>query len=267
MEKYRFTESADAKGNPIGKLEKQITDGGGQQSWVEDMEIHIRYDKAAEKDKEHDVAIADINSKIPVEASKDNQLTDLNSVNEKVSTASADFKGTFTSLTDLEAVTGIKKNDFGYVTSNDEYGNLLYNRYKYTEAGNWLYEYTLKQDDFTPEEWAAIQSRINAALVDKLNNLARVAETGNYSDLSNKPTINTLGGYSQDETGKLIMIMGVARMSGAASISVSANPEWLIVMTDGDNKILLGIKSDYTWEMFEDFDTIIDCVIDSYNNP
>ena len=66
-----------------------------------------------------------ITEKIPAQASAQNQLADKAFVNSSISTASADFKGTYDSLAELQAVTA-DKNDYGYVVSTDEAGNTVY---------------------------------------------------------------------------------------------------------------------------------------------
>ena len=76
--------------------------------------------------------------------------------------------------------------------------NTAYNRYKATVANSivtWEYEYTLNNSSFTASQWAAINSGITDDLVGDIQtavqpgDLATVATTGNYNDLSNLPTI------------------------------------------------------------------------------
>lgn len=201
MKHYRFTESQDAKGNPIGTLEKQVTEGG-QTSWQDDLKGYIPYDKEAEKDKEHDIAIADINSKIPEEASEENKLA----TDEDVATNSATFRGTYNLVSDLSLTTSATRdqvaaalgtaisecdnNDFCYVevpTADATPTEIARtDRYKFNGTA-WAFEFSLP--GFTASEWAAIESGITGQLVQKLIDLATVATTGSYDDLSNKPTI------------------------------------------------------------------------------
>lgn len=113
-----------------------------------------------------------INAKIPTQASASNQLADKAFVNSSIATNTAEFKGTYNSLEDLEhTVTTANANDYAYVISTDAVGNTLYNRYKYVEGIGWVFEYALNNSSFTATQWAAIQSGITAALVAKLNNL------------------------------------------------------------------------------------------------
>ena len=120
-------------------------------------------------------AIDIINGKIPAQATAQNQLADKNFVNSSISTATADFKGTYNSLQDLEQVTA-NANDYAFVVATDAAGNTVYKRYKWVEGTGWTFEYDLNNSSFTAAQWAAIQSGITAALVTKLSDLPTNAE-------------------------------------------------------------------------------------------
>ena len=124
--------------------------------------------KAAEKKNADDIDA--IEEKIPAAASSSNQLADKQFVNSSIQTNTAEFKGTFNSLAELQQVTA-NANDYGYVVSTDSAGNTVYSRYKYVEGTGWVFEYNLNNSSFTAAEWAAIQSGITALLVSKLMNL------------------------------------------------------------------------------------------------
>ena len=124
--------------------------------------------KAAEKKNADDIDA--IEEKIPAAASSINQLADKQFVNSSIQTNTAEFKGTFNSLAELQQVTA-NANDYGYVVSTDSAGNTVYSRYKYVEGTGWVFEYNLNNSSFTAAEWAAIQSGITALLVSKLMNL------------------------------------------------------------------------------------------------
>lgn len=106
--------------------------------------------------------ITDINSKIPAQASAENKLADKNFVNSSIATNTANFIGTFDSVEELEAYSGIvTNNDYAFVVSEDSAGNTVYNRYKYTTAttpASWVFEYELNNSSFTADQWAAINS-------------------------------------------------------------------------------------------------------------
>ena len=120
-------------------------------------------------------AIDTINGKIPAQATAQNQLADKNFVNSSISTATADFKGTYNSLQELEQVTA-NANDYAFVIATDAAGNTVYKRYKWVEGTGWTWEYDLNNSSFTAAQWAAIQSGITAALVTKLTDLPTNAE-------------------------------------------------------------------------------------------
>ena len=105
---------------------------------------------------------------IPATASADNQLADKDFVNSSIATATAEFRGSFTSLDELKATSG-NLNDYAFYLHTDSVGNKVVDRYKWTTAG-WLYEYTLNNSSFTAEQWAALNSAITATLVQSYNN-------------------------------------------------------------------------------------------------
>ena len=129
--------------------------------------------------------VTDIKAKIPSQATAQNQLADKDFVNSSIATATADFKGTYDSLSELQAVTA-DNNDYGYVVSTDQSGNTVYSRYKYNGSA-WVFEYDLNNSSFTAAEWASIQSQITAALVQKLSALPTNQELG--QSLSGKQDI------------------------------------------------------------------------------
>jgi len=146
------------------ELARQQADAQLQQN-IDDEETRA---KAAEKANADDIDA--IEALIPEAASAQNQLADKNFVNSSIQTATADFKGTFNSLAELQQVPA-NANDYGYVVSKDAEGNTVYSRYKYVEGTGWVFEYNLNNSSFTAAQWAAIQSGITALLVAKLTNL------------------------------------------------------------------------------------------------
>ena len=112
-------------------------------------------------------AVNTIQALIPATASADNQLADKAFVNSSIATATAEFKGSFTSLDELKATSG-NLNDYAFYLHTDSVGNKVVDRYKWTTAG-WLYEYTLNNSSFTAEQWAALNSAITATLVQSYN--------------------------------------------------------------------------------------------------
>lgn len=107
--------------------------------------------------------------RIPEAATLLNKLADKDWVNNKVSEADAEFKGTYASLEALQRIPA-DRNDFGYVIRVQD-NNHFYDKYKYVVGTGYLYEYTISQNSFTAAEWAAIQSGITLLLVQRLQEL------------------------------------------------------------------------------------------------
>lgn len=119
-------------------------------------------------------AIDAIEAVIPASASSSNQLADKAFVNSSISTNTANFIGTFNSLTDLQQQTATN-NDYAFVIETDALGNEYYDRYKYS-GSQWLYEYKVESTPFTASQWAAIQSGITSALVTKIGTALQPAD-------------------------------------------------------------------------------------------
>ena len=160
----RTAEQQNANDIDAEELARQQADAQLQQN-IDDEETRA---KAAEKANADDIDA--IEALIPEAASAQNKLADKNFVNSSIQTATAEFKGTFNSLAELQQVPA-NANDYGYVVSKDAEGNTVYSRYKYVEGTGWVFEYNLNNSSFTAAQWAAIQSGITAMKVAKLDNL------------------------------------------------------------------------------------------------
>ena len=121
--------------------------------------------------------VTDIEALIPVQAATDNQLADKRFVNSSIATNTANFKGTYHIINDLELLAGasrvdvqaalklkvpndpeITNNDYVFVSTPDG-ENLIFDRYKFAASENsWVYEYELNNSSFSAEQWAAINS-------------------------------------------------------------------------------------------------------------
>lgn len=139
--------------------------------------------------------ISAINSKIPNQASAQNQLADKAFVNSSVATNTADYISNnglpFNSVAELEAYSGtVTNNDYAFVTGTDSAGNTYYDRYKATVVGStvtWALEYRLNNSSFTAEQWATINSGLTQSSVDtdienaiKALDVASVGGNGKY---------------------------------------------------------------------------------------
>lgn len=113
-------------------------------------------------------SINTINSKIPNQASAENQLADKNFVNSSIATNTANFLGTYTTLQEIEAIPNPTNNDYAFLATTDSAGNTLYDRYKYSgEDEEWHFEYELNNSGFTAEQWATINSGLTQQSVDE----------------------------------------------------------------------------------------------------
>ena len=206
-----------------------------------------------------------INTLIPDEASDENQLADKAYVNTKVSTDSATFRGTYNLVNDLSLTTSATReqvaaalgtaistadnNDFCYVevpTDDTRPTEISHtDRYKFNGTA-WSFEYQL--NSFTAVQWDAINSGITSALVTKLTAL---------------PTGADLAAESAFQKN-LSAIMSLAVDPNAGVTTVTTNPEWKLVYTDAEDRILLGKRQDNTWYFATDLDTILDTIIDGY---
>ena len=167
--------------------------------------------RAANAESGLDTRLANVEGKIPSQASSDNQLADKSFVNSSIATETAHYiyktnaqgdKLPFDSVAELEAYSGvITNNDYAFVAGTDSEGNSYYDKYKATDsqgAITWAKEYRLNNSSFTAAQWAAIQSGITSGLVGKLTGLptneallqllagkANAVHTHNLSDIEN----------------------------------------------------------------------------------
>lgn len=188
---------ADITAVPAVIITGQLTDAqiASAATWnqcVDDLADEIDRATAAEVELAADITALDgrvttIEGLIPSQASADNQLGDKAFINSSIATATADFKGTYDVVDDLEltisathaqieaalktkvASKNPNNNDYVFVSFPDptETGQITkFERYKYTDSDSaWHYEFVLNNSSFTAAQWAAINSGITAALV------------------------------------------------------------------------------------------------------
>ena len=139
--------------------------------------------------------IATINGKIPAAASSQNQLADKQFVNSSIATNTANFKGSYNEVSDLQltpsasradiatalagTITGADNNDYAFVQIPTAVGTpteiARVERYKFNGTA-WAFEYELNNSGFTAEQWAALNSGITSGLVAKLSTLPTNSE-------------------------------------------------------------------------------------------
>ena len=174
--------------------------------------------------------VTNIESKIPVAATDQNQLADKAFVNSSIQTATAEYKGSYNEVSDLNltvsatrseiavalsgVISGANNNDYAFVqipvadATPTEIARV--ERYKFNGSA-WAYEYTLNNSGFTADQWTALNSGITSGLVAKLNLLPSAAELttllgGKQDVISDLATIRTGAGlgataYQKPGTG------------------------------------------------------------------
>ena len=197
--------------------------------------------------------ISGINDVIPAQATSSNQLADKNFVNSSVSTNTAEFKGTYVFVTDLNSDMsnlGVAINDAGYSAANDnDYcfivstdadGNTVYNRYKHTvvnNVGSWSFEYSLNNSSFTSNQWESIQSGITSNIVSKLSALPTNSDL--TSSLNSKQA--TLVSGTNIKTINNTTVLG----SGNFNLVESTDVKHVVVLTQAQYDAL-STKDAYT---------------------
>lgn len=160
----------------IGRIDQEQIESDFDLAVMRDQQIAAGIDLAIEIPEDHEERIqvleSDVNtieSKIPNQATAENQLADRNFVNSSIATSTATFCGTYNSLEELEEVTA-DDNDYGFVVSTDQLGNTVYSRYKYSND-SWVFEYNLNNSSFTSDQWAAINSGATPEIINSIASL------------------------------------------------------------------------------------------------
>ena len=174
-----------------------------------------------------------IEAKIPVAATSSNQLADKQFVNSSIATNTANFKGSYNEVSDLQltpaasradiaaalagTITGADNNDYAFVQIPTAVGTpteiARVERYKFNGSA-WAFEFELNNSGFTADQWAALNSGITSGLVAKLNALPTNAD------------LTTLLAGKQDVISDLSTIRsGAAAGATAYQLPVSGMPK------------------------------------------
>lgn len=137
-------------------------------------------------------ALQPITTVIPSAASSSNQLADKSFVNSSISTNTATFRGTFSSVEALNAYTGEKtNNDYAFVETVDSVGNNFYDRYKYNGTA-WVYEFKINNTTFTQGEWNALDSGVTSSIVSLATSALQMSDvSSSYSSTGSVPVNGT----------------------------------------------------------------------------
>ena len=216
-------EKADAAAPQATTYTKTQVDG-----MVGDEETRARAAEGANADD-----IDAIEAKIPVAATSQNQLADKDFVNSSIATNTANFKGSYNEVSDLQltpaasradiatalagTITGADNNDYAFVQIPTAVGtpNEIARVERYKFNGNaWAFEFELNNSGFTADQWAALNSGITSGLVAKLNALPTNSE------------LTTLLAGKQDVISDLQAIRsGAAAGATAYQLPVSGMPK------------------------------------------
>lgn len=74
--------------------------------------------------------------------------------------------------------------------------------------------------------------------------------------------------YAEDDTlfsniYRLSVVLSLVRMTG--TLSEIQNPEWLWVVLDSEDKILMGIRTDYSWYLGATVNELLDAALSTYS--
>lgn len=210
--------AAEFTGTFKGTADRAIADGNGNV-------INTTYITKQEH-QDYKRRIEDIESKVPAQASPENQLADksyvvdqINSVSAYYLTATPDGEA-FASRAALTAATASgefyfagqlrvpTKNDYCLVNKDETHGNMAA-RYVYQGNNLWAYQYVISQVSFTAAQQKAIDSGVTqeylATVTSHMQNrdnphnvtpeqlgLADVATSGNYNDLTDVRELSTI---------------------------------------------------------------------------
>lgn len=189
-------------------------------------------------------SINDIKSKIPNQASADNQLADKNFVNSSINNIAAFYitkdaqRNAFETHAQLFSATVFysagevrvpTKNDYCIVRT-DETQNNATTRYIY-DVNGWAFQYIVNETALTAEQFAAINSGITSSLVDKLNGI----ETGAQVN-----TVTSVNGQTGDVKLKLDPVNDVILEVPTSAVQGVLTEEQLATLqANNNNKILL----------------------------
>ena len=149
-------------------------------------------------------SVDDIEALIPNQATSSNQLADKAFVNSSITSNTANFLGTYTSLAQIQAIPNPTNNDYAFLQTTDSAGNTEYQRYKYSTSDNqWHYEYTLNNSSFTAEQWATINSGLTQASVEE-DIASAVADEASARNTAIANAVNALDVSQAGGSGKYI---------------------------------------------------------------
>jgi len=195
----------DREGNEVEIFSAQETTA------LVNEEVTAERDRAVEKERLIDEAIEVINSKIPAEATPENQLADKAYVDSAVSVSDARFISPICEKFEDLPIVGVNNNDYTFVVERDpnqlQADGVNKQVIKYTEyiwdesiqaENKWRAEYELYNNWFTVDQWAAINSEITAGKILIINNRLDVLEAGKVDKTTSINKVYGTNGQGQD---------------------------------------------------------------------
>lgn len=161
------------------------------------IDVEVQRAQGAEQQNAHDIDA--LEALVPSQASEQNKLVDLQTMNSSIGTATATYRGAYNLVSDLsltvsathadiEAALALKMTELSITPDNNDYAFVRVptsdetptqiervERYKFNGTV-WLFEYALNNSGFTAEQWAALNSGITSGLVTKLSDLPTYTE-------------------------------------------------------------------------------------------
>lgn len=234
-----FTQEKDFQ---VGRIDPEQLESAEDLAVLRDQELRHQFHLSQEVPEDHEQRIQaaearldNIEDKIPEQATVENKLADKAFVNSSIATNTAEFKGTYTSVSDLDNIQDADNNDYAFVISTDALGHTLYNRYKYNETA-WVYEYTLNNSSFTAEQWAAINSGVTSETVAKVNNMPVLIKQISVNETTGAITILAHTNITSVSVKKLyggtvagtVNILGASATFTPSTVSDITVKEWTI---------------------------------------
>lgn len=214
-------------------------------------------------------ALGDINGKIPAAASPSNPLVDQQTLEESIAFNTGHYISKngqpFSSVQELEDYpkSQLTNNDYAVVTGTDEEGHVTYTYYVYNSQGlTWAKEFVIDTflNPFTPEQLAALNSGITAAILQALqtekadkSDVNLIGRNVNYTDKMSDlaPDLHAIG-----QATSVINVLVRGRVEACILPTTEITRGWLYEYEEGWRLARVNgftMTANSTWEQFLDF--------------
>lgn len=185
----------------------------------ETEDLYSKYSDQEDEIGELQDRATELENVVPQEASDQNKLADKDYVNQHISENSATFRGTSAkNLTEQEFLAWAntlekENNDYVFWDTVDGDSDTIFKRYKYN-GQQWLYEYTVTSNNFTPAQWAAINSGLTSTDKQKIDELP------NNADLEAQIDNKTINWFTVNNDNGVKITVGQNDMDSSSRLSV-----------------------------------------------